>query len=110
MSDRAFLSRVICLIVAAHSRIQMLVRCILVRGCRRVRQARDVGLSVAILTVPDHLPLHAHARVMRVQLASRVCGGLDTLPHLEERVHLLLGADLVAEDAVGPQIAWLMDV
>lgn len=86
MSDRAFLSRVICLIVAAHSRIQMLVRCILMRGSRRVRKSRDVRLCI-ILAVSDDLALHAHACVVRVQMpgrpASWLTEGALAATHLE---------------------------
>lgn len=74
-----------------------------------MRQTRDVRLSV-ILTVSDDLSMHTHACAMGVKLAGIGAIGSHTLAHLEQGVHLLLGAHLVAQDAVVAQIAWLVDV
>ena len=60
-----------------------------------MRQASYVCLRI-ILTVSDHLALHADAGVVRVELACGACGRLNSLTHLEERIHLLLGAHLVS--------------
>lgn len=45
-----------------------------------------------------------------MERAGAVGSRLNTLAHFEEWVHLLLGAHLVAEDAVSSQVVWLMDV
>ena len=54
--------------------------------------------------------MHTHACAMGVKLAGIGAIGSHTLAHLEQGVHLLLGAHLVAQDAVVAQIAWLVDV
>ena len=64
----AILSRIICLVMAANRRIQMLVRCVLMCGCRRVRKTRDVSLGI-VLTVSDHSTLHAHTCMVGVQMS-----------------------------------------
>lgn len=74
-----------------------------------MRQPSDVCLGV-IRTVPDDLPMHAHACAVRVELAHvRAIRG-HALAHLEKGVHLLLGAHLVAQDAIVAQVTWLVDV
>ena len=72
-------------------------------------QAGNVSLCV-VRTIADYLALHSHPSVVWVQLAT--CSGvrLHALPHLEKRVHLLLGSHLVTEDAVCTQIVWLVNV
>ena len=75
------------------------MRCILMRGRRWVRQSRDVRLSV-VLTVSNHLALHAHSRVMWVHLSTCTAARRHALAHFEQRIHLLIGAHLVSEDGV----------
>ena len=52
------------------------------RGRRWVRQSRDVRLSV-VLTVSNHLALHAHPRVMRVHLSTCTAARRHALAHFE---------------------------
>ena len=82
-----------------------------------MRKTRNVRLACVILTVSDDLTLHAHARVMRIQVptrspARRLAERAAALPatHLEERVHLLLGAHLVTENATAIRCTWVVQV
>ena len=54
--------------------------------------------------------MHAHACVVWVELARIRVIRLHSLSHLEEGVHLLLGAHLVPKYAVVAHIARLVDV
>lgn len=88
------------------------MRCILVSGCRRVRQARNISLSV-ILTVADYLALHAHTCMMWVELPASAARWWHALAHFEERIHLLVATHLISQDRVcahGVVITWLVDV
>ena len=86
----------------------MLMVLILMCGRRRVRQPSNISLA-RVSVISNDLALHsADASVMRMQLSSLVCSRRHTLPHLEERVHLLLITHLVAEDAIRPQVVRLM--
>ena len=90
----------------------MLVRCILMRGRRRVRETRDVSLSI-VLAVADDLALHAHpSSVVRVHLAGWTPGRRHALAHFEQGVHLLVGAHLVPKNRVGAHgvVPGLVDV
>lgn len=53
----------------------------------------------------DHLTVN-HSWVVQMHVSS----WLNSLAHLEEGVHLLLSADLIAEDAVVGQVIWLMNI
>ena len=48
--------------------------------------------------------------MVRVKLTSCVCTRRHALTHLKERIHLLLGAHLTAQYAVGAQVVWLMQI
>ena len=81
-----------------------------------MRKTRNVRLACVILTVSDDLTLHAHTRVMRVQMpawspARRLAERAAlSATHLEERVHLLLGAHLVTENATAIWRTWVVQV
>lgn len=69
--------------------------CILMSSRGWVRQTRYVCLRI-ILTVSDHLTLHTNSCMVWMELAWWICRWLDSLTHLKERIHLLLGAHLVS--------------
>ena len=73
-----------------------------------MRQACDVCLRT-VRAVAYHLPVHAHAWLVWVQLALCLVAWLHALAHLEER-HLVVRVHLVTQDAVCSQIVWLMQV
>jgi len=75
------------------------MRCILVSGCRRVRQACNISLGI-ILTVADYLALHAYACMVWMQLPASAARWRHALAHFEERVHLLVATHLVSQDRV----------
>ena len=74
-----------------------------------MRKSSDIGLCL-VRTVSDHLALHAHSCVVRVQLSCCVSTRRHALSHLEEWVHLLLCAHLTTEDAVSSKIVGLVQV
>ena len=86
----------------------MLVRCVLMSGCGRVRQSCDICLRT-VCAVTDHLAVHAHGRLVRMQLVCSLVAWLNPLTHLEKR-HLVLSVHLVAKNAVRSKIVWLMQV
>ena len=64
--------------------IQMLVVCVLVRGCRGMREASDVTLWVR--AIPDSWTLHTTMRVVRME-AVRIALVRRASLHFKQRIH-----------------------
>ena len=70
--------------VASDCGIQMLVVCVLVRGCRGMREASDVTLWVR--AIPDSWTLHTTMCIVRME-AVRIALVRRASLHFKQRIH-----------------------